>query len=472
MRSGPQIVGALVIAALLILLAVMRPAYLSNVTYLGALLMLEVVLVSVWHYEKWFFAILMVTFLWAGSSLPLANAALAARWILLAVGGFVGLMKWGARRERQSFSLIHLVALLCVLSALVSGMVSSMVQLSLLKSSSLLLLFLYVSGGARIAVADRAGASFRGLVTACQALSFLSGFSYLVLGFSLFGNPNSLGAIMGVAVIPILAWGYLISDDRMIRHRRMAALCVAGYLLVSSASRAGLFASAVTLTVMCLALHRGTLLVKGGVVLVFLITLLGVVQPSRIDSLMSSVIEQVVYKGKAEQGLLGSRTSPWQDTVAVIKESPWFGSGFGTDNIPGQIIGDSTFRTIEGANREHGSSYMGLLQYVGLVGAVPFVILLVLVISQIFRTCLLMRATGDPRNYAIPLAMLCLAGLLHAVFEDWLFAAGYYLNLLFWTSAFLLSDLLPRRTNAATFSTMALPRSEASNSPIAVFASE
>jgi O-antigen ligase len=446
MKFGTQIFGMLIIAALLVLLAVMNPSYFSSITYLGGLLLLEVILASVWHYEKWFFTILMVIFLWAGSSLPLSGTALAARWVFLMVGGFVGVVKWGARGGKRSFSVIHLVALLCIVAALVSVMVSKKAQLSLLKSSSLLLQFLYVSSGARIAMADREAAFFKGLVTACEALSFLSGFCYVVLRNPLFGNPNSLGAVMGVGLIPILTWGVLISADRQVRHRRTAALFVAGYLLLSSGSRAGFLASAVALTVMCIGLRRGMLLLKGGLVLAFLITAFGVLQPEKIDSLVSSFTEQIVYKGKMEQGILGSRRTPWQDTVAVIKESPWFGGGFGTDSLPGQTGDDSPFRTVEGANREHGSSYMALLQYLGLLGAVPFVILLLLIISQIVRTFLSMRRTGDPQNYAIPLAMLCLAGLLHAFFEDWLIAPGYYLALLFWTSAFLLSDVLPRRT--------------------------
>jgi len=470
MKVGSRVLGMLVMAVLLILWVTTHPAYLSNVSYLGGLLLLELVLASVWHYEKWFCAILMLVFLWAGSDLPLSNVASATRWLFLIVGGLVGVIKWGGRREKQRISTIHLVAALCVLSALVSGVVSTKTQMSLLKSSSLFLLFLYVSFGMRTSVSNNAGKFFEGLVTACEALSFISGVAYLVLGFALFGNPNSLGAIMGVAVIPVLLWGFLISDDRQVRHRRMLALCVAGYLLASSVSRAGLLACGVTLVVMCLALRRGTLLLKGSLALAFLITIVGVVQPSRLDSLISSLTEQVIYKGQADQGLLGSRQTPWQTTVAVIKESPWFGSGFGTDSVPGVVVEDSAFRTFGGATREHGSSYMALLQYVGLLGAIPFAILLMLVLSQIYRTWAWMRSTGDPKNFAVPLAMVCLAGLLHAVFEDWLFAVGYYLSLFFWTCAFLLSDFLPRRKEETAFVATAMYTPAQREAPTAVFA--
>jgi hypothetical protein len=39
--------------------------------------------------------------------------------------------------------------------------------------------------------------------------------------------------------------------------------------------------------------------------------------------------------------------------------------------------------------------------------------------------------------------MLVLAGMVHASFEDWLFAPGSYLCVLFWCMAFILVDVAP-----------------------------
>ena len=36
--------------------------------------------------------------------------------------------------------------------------------------------------------------------------------------------------------------------------------------------------------------------------------------------------------------------------------------------------------------------------------------------------------------------MVMVAGLLHAGFEDWLFAPGYYLCVFFWSMAFVFVD--------------------------------
>jgi len=451
--TSSRILGLLAIPVLFLTLlyaAETRPGYFTNFTYLGGLLLLEILVVTIWHYEKWFFAVLMLSFLWAGSNMPLWSAGNVVRWFFLGFGALVGLVKWGKLDRRHHFSALHLVALLCVLSAAVSSMVSTRPEMALLKSLSLFLLFLYGSCGARVALAGREPAFFRGLLTACEVVSYLSGFLYLVARFEVFGNRNSLGAIMGVVIVPILLWGVLITEDRNIRQRRTIALCLATYLLFFSVCRAAILACAVAATILCIVLRRQQLFLKGAFILVFLLTAVAVVQPAYFSSLISSFTADVIYKGKpAELGVFGSRKSPWQDTADVIRESPWFGSGFGTDMVDAPTAWDTNFRTVEEGNREHGNSYLALVQYVGLAGVIPFAVLLLLVSGLIVRTCRWIRPSGDARNYALPLALVCIAGLVHAVFEDWLFAVGYYLTVFFWTFVFLLYDLQPQRVDEA-----------------------
>src|ERR1700688_5259389 len=141
---------------------------------------------------------------------------------------------------------------------------------------------------------------------------------------------------------------------------------------------------------------------------------------------------------------MGSRRGPWEQSIASIKEHPLFGTGYGTSPTgvdPGLHFGkiSSTSET----EREHGSSYITIAEWVGLLGVMPFVALLALALSNVWKVCALMSRTANPRYYSIPLAMVMLAGFVHAGFEDWLFAVGSYLSVFFWTSAFLLSDILP-----------------------------
>jgi hypothetical protein len=57
-----------------------------------------------------------------------------------------------------------------------------------------------------------------------------------------------------------------------------------------------------------------------------------------------------------------------------------------------------------------------------------------------------MRRTGDGLAPAVPVAAVVTAGLVHAAFEDWMFAVGYYVCVFFWTMAFILVDFLPHPT--------------------------
>ena len=85
--------------------------YFRNPVYLGGLIVIEVVLTSLWHFETIFFPLLMLTFLWAGMDLPWIGVPATARWFILgvaAVAGFVISM----RERRHTYRAFHLLAFL------------------------------------------------------------------------------------------------------------------------------------------------------------------------------------------------------------------------------------------------------------------------------------------------------------------------------------------------------------------------
>jgi O-antigen ligase len=152
-----------------------------------------------------------------------------------------------------------------------------------------------------------------------------------------------------------------------------------------------------------------------------------------------------VYKGKdTTLGVLGSRMSPWQAAIDSIHTHFWFGTGFGTaDN--GQDVSEhvGNFSSNTAATTENGSSFLAITAWVGVGGILPFVLLLFVLLGKVARTLIWMRRTGDACHPAVPLAMVVVAGLLHACFEDWLFAVGYYLCVFFWSLALVLVDVAP-----------------------------
>jgi len=198
--------------------------------------------------------------------------------------------------------------------------------------------------------------------------------------------------------------------------------------------------------------------------IVFLIAVSGMVAPAALNQRLSAFGDEVLYKGHKDMGIMGSRKTPWEDSIASIKQHPLFGTGYGTSPTgedPGLYFG--RFASSAETVREHGSSYMTIAEWVGLVGVVPFVALLALTAWNVWRVCAWMKRTANPGHYSIPLAMVVLAGFVHAGFEDWLFAVGAYPSVFFWTFAFLLADLMPVTVTApatAVFVRAARPAAE------------
>ena len=422
-----------------------RPGYFANSTYLGAIIAIEVVLACLWRFETVFFPVTMYCFLAAATALPFAVESFTVRWLFLGVGALVGSVIWIKSNRTRHFGVFHLVALFSVLAALASASTSGTPATALLKVGSLFLLFLYASTGGRVALSGREGAFVHGLVLACETLVFVAAIFYFA-GHDLFGNPNNLGAFVGVVATPVLLWAALVAESRGERQRHYTALVLCGVLLYVSVCRAAIVADAIVTVALMLGLRRPRLLLKAAFVAAFLLETMAVANPAHMSELMDSLSGRFIFKVEAhrpQQGILGSRMTPWDETISAVIQHPWFGTGFGTSDLGSEQsnLQQSSIYTVEGTNREHGSSYLALVEYMGLLGILPFLLLLFLVMRAAARVYMWMRRTGSPYHYAIPFAMVTLAGLVHAVFEDWLFAVGSYLCLFFWVLAFLLVDL-------------------------------
>lgn len=419
-----------------------RPWYFTSQSYLGGLLLLEFLVAAVWMYRRVFFAVVVMAFLFAGVNLPVGTTVwTAARWVFLAVGALVGFFIV-LKEHGYRFGLFHVVAFFTVLTALVSAAVSNYPDIALLKVLSLFLLFQYASTGPRIAVAGRENRFFGGLLLGCEIFVGANGVLYAA-GIEAMGNPNSLGAVMGVVCAPLLLWGILIGGEHVAQLRRWVLYAACMYMTVISHARAGLGAALLSCGLLCLALRKYKLAVEGAVITIILVALGAILQPEAVTSMASSV----VYKGgDATIGMLASRESPWHAAVESIRERPWFGTGFGT-TLTGTDSDEKPehgrFSSSGDVTRENGSSYLAILSGVGVLGALPFFFLLTLILGKVARTIAWMRMSENAAHPAVPLAIVMVAGLAHAAFEDWLFAPGYYLCVFFWSLAFVLVDVAP-----------------------------
>jgi O-Antigen ligase len=434
--------GGLLVVPMLVYLAYSRPGYFTSQTFLSGLIVLELLLAALWMYRRIFFTLIVLTFLFAGVDLPLGGVWTAARWFFLLAGALVGSFIM-LKEHRGRFSLFHVLALFAILSALVSAAVSRYPGFAVLKAVSLLLLFVYAGTGARLAVTGREGRFFGGLLTGCEVFVAAMAALYL-LGIEAMGNPNSLGAVMAV-VAPVLLWGTLIDQHPMVHHRRLLLYGICMYLLLHSRSRAGLVAAFVSCGILCLALRKYKLFGQGVVLVLIMVTSAAIFYPDVFSAKASYLTNSFVYKDRdRELGLFASRKTPWQGAMENIDKHRWFGSGFGTtDSGQDASAHLGNFTSSADATSENGSSYLTITLWVGILGVLPFLLVLLVLLGKIVRTVLWMLNTGSPFHPAVPLAMVVLAGLIHAGFEDWLFAPGYYVCVFFWSLAFVLVDLAP-----------------------------
>ena len=435
---------------LLSYLLIEQPAYLASSSSLAIFVGAEILLAAVLKYRQAFFPILICVFVFAGTAVPAQSAFLQARWIVLGVGAIAGLAVYMKDRDHH-FSTIHLLAFFCVLSAAISATVSQYPGESRLKVGSLFLLLLYASAGARTAIPRfRPEIFFQRMLLGCEAVTYISAVLYLVFHIAFFGNPNSLGAVMGVVVVPVLVWGILTSPPSPRRVRLAIALGLAALLLISSFSRASIGAATIAFLFLCVGARRYRLLVKGmaGAVVIAMLVLLflprSIHGPNIEDS--DSLGSAFLYKGHKDGGMFESRKSVWRETWQSIRENTWFGTGFGTSRINEDMtkLQYASHHIDSWVVREHGNSYLAIIEWSGLLGVIPFYALVAMTAANVLRVFAWLRHTGQILSPAALLAATVSAGLVHAMFEDWMFAVGYYICLIFWVNAFLLVDMLPR----------------------------
>ena len=419
--------------------------YLADPGMLAAIIVLELVAAALWRYNTRFFPVLLGAFLWAGVSVPFGVVWETGRWFVLGIAALAGCLLYLEERQLH-LTAFHLAAFISAGTALVSAAVSAAPQVALFKSLSLVLLFLYGATGARLGAWGREARFLADFAIGCEGFVYVAAVAYFGLHYSLLGNPNSLGAVMGVVAVPLFLWGVLANGDRIRRARFTFALSVALLLLFSSYARAGIMAAAVSCWLLCLTLRRYGQLAKWTAIALLLAVIAASFVP-REQQASPSLAATFLYKGQREQGLLGSRKSVWDEAVTVIRDHPLLGVGFGTSKTSDEETRTqpTAFQSQAPTTREHGSSYLAITEWVGLLGDLPFVCLLLMVVAKAVRVLLVLRRYGSVASPVVPIALIVVAGLVHAAFEDWLFAVGYYLSVLFWSFAFILVDLAPRQ---------------------------
>jgi O-antigen ligase len=416
----------------LLFLSVKQP-YLFGESNVLALLVLVVAGFIASQYETHFWTLMIAVFFWAGSGFPLAGAMNIFRWVVLGLGAFMAVGYYARRANRVPFNYLHLLGLFTVTTAFASALVSVNPVMTLLKALSLAALFVYSSIGARILWSRNPEPFVRKLVLMAEGLVYLSAICYLA-SFQVWGNPNSLGLIMGCLCWPVLLWRFILSDSRGKSPRRFILLFLCGTLLVLSLSRASMIAAFLSSIFLLVGARRYRTLVMGVSLFAAILLNLFLVAPQRFQD----AFDAFIYKKGEHGNFLDSRQKPWERSVAVFRAHPWLGLGFGAaDNSTDWRF---SYVTQGQQTRERGSSYLTMLETTGLIGILPCALLILCLIRESWRVFSRLRRTGQVNHPAVVAAPIVLAGLVSALFEDWMLAVGYYMCVIFWVLALSLRD--------------------------------
>jgi O-antigen ligase len=416
----------------LLLLSFKRP-YLFSESNLLALLVLVISGFIAAQYETNFWTVMVAVFFWAGSALPLAGAMNLFRWVVLGLAAFLSLGYYARKVNRIPFNHLHLLGLFAVVAAFASALVSVNPLVTVLKALSLAALFIYGSVGARILWSRNPEPFVRRLVLIVEGLVYFTAICYSA-SFEVWGNPNSLGLIMGCICWPVLLWRFILPATRNEYLRKAIPLLVCAALLVLSLSRASMIAASVTSMFLLLGARRYRILLLG--VSLAAVTLLSMflVTPERFQDASATLM----YKKGDRGNVMDSRQKPWERSVATFWEHPWLGLGFGAADNSTDVR--FTYVTQGQQTRERGSSYLTVLETIGAVGTLPFALLILALIREIFRVFWRLRRSGNVNQAAVLAAAIILGGLVNAGFEDWMFAVGYYMSVIFWVLALSLRD--------------------------------
>jgi O-antigen ligase len=416
----------------LLYLSVYRP-YLFGGSNLLALLVLVAAGFIASQYETHFWTVMIAVFFWAGSALPLAGAMNLFRWVVLGLGAFLSLGYYARRANRIPFNHQHLLALFTVVAAFASALVSVNPLMTILKALSLAALFVYSSMGARTLWARNPEPFVSKLVLLAEVMVYFTAICYSA-SFAAWGNSNSLGLIMGCICWPVLLWRLILPGARHEYPRRVIPLLVCGALLVLSLSRASMTAASLTSMFLLVGARRYRTLLTGVSLFAAILLNTYLVAPERFQD----ASETLMYKNGEHGNLMDSRNKPWQRSLRTFRERPWLGLGFGAaDNSSEWRFG---YVTPGQQTRERGSSYLTMLESTGILGTLPCALLLLALIRETFRVFSWMRRTGKVNQPAVVAAAIILGGLVSASFEDWMFAVGYYMSVIFWVLALSLRD--------------------------------
>jgi len=373
------------------------------------------------------------------------------RWAFLALLGLSlivrGGMAWLPRMGHPAYLSLALFVAVC----LASIQYSPNGEMTLFKSLAFgFLLFVSVVHGA---LPHKKGAA-----RVCSSFALLTGLVVLGCGFvaaregltgpggnfaGLFGDANSLGAFIGLAV-PFLLFAMVRRVEPSLLKRALAGsvfLAALAFLLASH-SRAGIGAAMLACGWWLFFSSRRAVavLLVGGAVAALVVA---VYFPSNFNW-----VEQQ-YILKKRNSVLQSRDALWRKSLASVKESPFLGAGFGIS--PGVSQGWPISAQTGKWGREKGNSYLAVAGEVGLIEALLLLLPVAWILLRAARWLSEHRRKHE-RAFefwtALAVSSCLIGGLTDAFAEAWLTAPGFFCTIIFWIAFGVLAAQMTQRLHS------------------------
>jgi O-Antigen ligase len=373
------------------------------------------------------------------------------RWGFLALLGLSLIVRTGMARPPRRWHPVYISLALFVALCLASIQYSSNGAMTLLKSLAFgFLLFVSIAHGAL--------PREEGAAPVCSSFALLTVLVLLGCGFvavrggltgpggnfaGLFGDANSLGAFIGLAV-PFLLFSMepRVEPSPLKRAVSGSLFLAALVFLLASHSRAGIGAALLACGWWLFFSSRRavTVLLVGGTVAALFVA---VYFPSHFNW----VEQQYILKKRGS--VLQSREALWTKSLASVKENSFVGAGFGVS--PGVSQGWQISAQTGKWGREKGNSYLAVAGEVGLIGALLLLLPVAWVLLRAARW-LSERRRKDEKDFefwtTLALSSCLIGGLTDAFAEAWLTAAGFFCTVIFWIAFGVLAARMTQRLHS------------------------
>jgi O-antigen ligase len=238
-----------------------------------------------------------------------------------------------------------------------------------------------------------------------------------------FLNPNSLGSALALT-LPALLWLREEKPRQVARPIVWLILsgAVAGNVVTVVLTRSRASISVVALVLVLYAVLRASRLAA-------FVSFLAVVVALASPGAARSIAVDAVYKGRESGQAFALRQEEFKTTLEAALSSPIYGYGFGTSKGVTTWSGGLTATT---AGREKTNAYLGTMEEVGLIGALPLTLGVLGALWMGLIPAWRSRRTSDGAPAA--LFIIVATAALHTNFEAWLTSMGSFEAFFFWST--------------------------------------